>query len=307
MVLAGRQVLTRRQERKLTELLFLFPTVFAFVMVIIVPFILGIFYSFTNWDGVRTNVAFIGLRNYSTIFSEPAFLHATLSTARYTVLNVVMVNVVAFLLSLLVTGRVRGRNLYRAGFFVPNLIGGIVLGSIWQFIFNNALPVLGKEMGIAALSTSIISNKDTAVLALAIVNTWQYAGYIMMIYVASIQGLPGSVMEAAEVDGANFWTRTWRILIPLMASAFTISLFLTLTTSFKMYDVNVALTNGGPSGVFMKKPINASEMLAMNIYNTAFKYARMAEGQAKSVVFFLILVVISLVQVSYNKRKEVEM
>lgn len=296
-----------RREKRLTELLFLFPTVFAFLMVIVIPFILGIFYSFSNWDGVRANAQFVGLKNYATIFTEPAFLHAALATVQYTALNVLFVNVAAFLFSLLVTSRVRGRNLYRAGFFVPNLIGGIVLGSIWQFIFNNTLPEIGKALGAATLSSSLIANKNTAVLALAVVNTWQYAGYIMMIYVAAIQGIPNSVMEAAEVDGASYWVRIRRILIPLMASAFTISLFLTLTTSFKMYDVNVALTNGGPSGVFMRKPVNTSEMLAMNIYNTAYKYARMAEGQAKSVVFFLILVIISLLQVSYNKRKEVEM
>ena len=305
--MAYRKLLTGQRERKLTELLFLFPTVFAFLMVIIIPFILGIFYSFTDWDGVRASVHFIGLRNYATIFTEPAFLHAALATVQYTVLNVILVNTVAFLFALLVTSRLRGRNLYRAGFFVPNLIGGIVLGSIWQFIFNNTLPEIGKALGLSAISASLIANKDTAVLALAIVNTWQYAGYIMMIYIAAIQGVSDSVIEAAEVDGASYWVRIRRILIPLMASAFTISLFLTLTTSFKMYDVNVALTNGGPSGVFMRKPINSSEMLALNIYNTAHRYARMAEGQAKSVIFFLILVVISLFQVSYNKRREVEM
>ena len=278
-----------RRERKITEVLFLVPTVLAFIVVIIIPFFIGIYYSFTDWDGVNAAKNMVGITNYTTIF------------------NVIAVNVVAFLMALLVTSQVKGRNLYRAGFFVPNLIGGIVLGSIWQFIFASILPAVGKSLGIEALSASFITNANTVVGAMVTVNTWQYAGYIMMIYVASIQGISQQVMEAASVDGATYWVRVRKILIPLMANAFTISLFLTLTTSFKMYDVNLALTNGGPVAMFMKTPVQASELLALNIYNTAFKYSKMAQGQAKAVVFFVILVVVSLVQVSINKSKEVEM
>lgn len=305
--MAKQHGLTSKRRRKMTEMLFLFPTVFTFVMIIIIPFVLGISYSFTDWDGVGTQLNYVGFKNYANIFTEPAFIHATIATLKYTFLNVVMVNVVAFCLSLLVTSSIRGRNLYRAGFFVPNLIGGVVLGSIWQFIFNVMLPPIGKMTGIAALSSSLIANRDTVLLGVAIVSTWQYAGYIMMIYVAAIQGIPQSVMEAAEVDGANYGVRVRRILMPLMANAFTISLFLTLTNSLKMYDINVALTNGGPSGVFMNKAVNVSEFLALNIYNTAYRYAHMAEGQAKAVVFFIALVVVSVIQVSYSKSKEVEM
>jgi raffinose/stachyose/melibiose transport system permease protein len=216
------------------------------------------------------------------------------------------VNVVAFLISLLVTSEIRGRNVYRAGFFVPNLIGGIVLGLIWQFIFSNILPAVGQTIGWAGISKSLLTNKDTVMFTMITVNTWQYAGYIMLIYVAAIQSISKSVMEAAEVDGARYWTRITKIQIPLMANAFTISLFLTLTNSFKMYDVNVALTNGGPVGVFMNKPVQSSELLALNIYNTAFKYNNMAQGQAKAVLFFVVLTVFSIIQVSYNKSKEVE-
>ena len=305
--LAGKMSNSSRRERKLTEFLFLVPTVVAFIVVIIIPFIYGIYYSFTDWDGVHSAMNVIGLANYATIFTEPAFLHAFLITILFTLLNVVAVNIVAFLLSLLVTSNVKGRNIYRAGFFVPNLIGGIVLGSIWQFIFNNILPSLGKLLGWEALASSLITNANTVIFTMVTVNTWQYAGYIMMIYVASIQGISKQVMEAATVDGATYWIRVRKILIPLMANAFTISLFLTLTNSFKMYDVNVALTNGGPAGLFMGKVVNMSELLAMNIYNTAFKYAHMAEGQAKAVVFFVVLAVVSLIQVSINKKKEVEM
>ena len=298
--------MTSRQRRKLTEFLFLLPTLIAFLMVIIIPFIFGIYYSFTDWQGTGVVNKVVGLENYKAIFQEPAFLHSFLVTLLFTVLNIITVNVVAFIISLLVTSEIRGRNVYRAGFFVPNLIGGIVLGLVWQFIFSNILPTIGQTLGWATLSKSLISNKDTAMITLVTVNTWQYAGYIMLIYVAAIQGISRSVMEAAEVDGAKYWTRITKIQIPLMANAFTISLFLTLTNSFKMYDVNVALTNGGPVTVFMSKPVQATELLALNIYQTAFKYNNMAQGQAKAVIFFVVLTIFSIIKVSYNKSKEVE-
>ena len=298
--------MSSKAKRKLTEALFLIPTLLAFVMVIIIPFIYGIYYSFTDWQGTGAASAWVGLKNYEAIFQEPAFLHSFLVTLEFTVLNVVLVNVVAFIISLLVTAEIRGRNVYRAGFFVPNLIGGIVLGLVWQFIFSNILPQVGQALGLKLLGKSLISNKDTVMATMVIVNTWQYAGYIMLIYVAAIQGISKSVLEAAEVDGARYWTRIRKIQIPLMANAFTISLFLTLTNSFKMYDVNVALTNGGPTAVFMRKPVQASELLALNIYQTAFKYNNMAQGQAKAVIFFIVLTIFSVIQVSYNKRKEIE-
>lgn len=298
---------TSRRNHWLTNFLFLFPSVFAFTMVIGIPFLLGVAYSFTDWDGVHSNVNFLGMKNYMTICRDPSFIHAFAVTIKFALLNIISVNVVAFLLSLLVTSRVKARNLYRAGFFVPNLIGGIVLGAIWQFIFNNILPQIGKNLGVAWLSSSLIVNADTVVLTLVTVNTWQYAGYIMMIFVAAIQSISDSVLEAARIDGASYSCCVRKIMMPLMANAFTISLFLTMTTSFKMYDVNLALTNGGPSGVFMKKAIGMSELLAMNIYNTAYKYSRMAEGQAKAVIFFIVLMIISVFQVTYSKRKEVEM
>ena len=298
--------MSSKVKRKLTEFLFLLPTLLAFVLVIIVPFILGIYYSFTDWQGTGAVSKMVGFENYAAIFQDAGFLHSFLVTLLFTVLNIITVNVVAFVISLLVTSEIRGRNLYRAGFFVPNLIGGIVLGLVWQFIFSNILPSIGASLGWAGLSKSLISNKDTVMFTMVTVNTWQYAGYIMLIYVASIQGISKSVMEAAEVDGARYWTRVLKIQVPLMANAFTISLFLTLTNSFKMYDVNVALTNGGPVSIFMMKPVQASELLALNIYNTAFKYNNMAQGQAKAVIFFIVLTIFSIIQVSWNKSKEVE-
>ena len=219
----------------------------------------------------------------------------------------IFVNVVAFALSLMVTSNLKGRNFLRAGFFVPNLIGGIVLGYIWQFVFNNVITQLGSTPGLGFLSKSLISNKDTVIWAMSLVNVWQYAGYIMMIYVAAIQGIPANLMEAASVDGANYWTRLTKILIPMMASSFTITTFLTLTNSFKQFDLNMSLTNGGPAGMYMMKAVKTSELLALNIHNTAITKNMWGDGQARAVIFFIVLVCISLVQVAINKRKEVEM
>jgi len=289
------------------NVLFLAPVVLAFVCVIIVPFVLGIYYSFTDFNGVRANLTIVGLSNYRNMFGDPIFLHSFLLTLQYTAINIALVNIVAFLLSLLVTSELPGRNFLRAGFFVPNLIGGLVLGYIWQFIFNNVLLEVGRNIGFASLSRSLISAKGTVIWAMSFVNTWQYAGYIMMIYVAAIQGIPASLMEAANVDGANYPQRVRKILMPMMASAFTVTLFLTLTNSFKQYDLNASLTNGGPAALFMGKPSKASQLLAMNIYNTAITSKRWGDGQARAVIFFLALVMFSLVQVWINKRREVEL
>ena len=276
-------------------------------MVMVVPFFLGIYYSMTDFNGVRTDLTFVGLKNYETMFSDPLFLHSFLVTVEYTVINVIFVNVVAFALSLMVTSNLKGRNFLRAGFFVPNLIGGIVLGYIWQFVFNNVITQTATSLGLNFLTKSLISNKDTVIWAMSLVNVWQYAGYIMMIYVAAIQGIPANLMEAASVDGANYWTRLTKILIPMMASSFTITTFLTLTNSFKQFDLNMSLTNGGPAGMYMMKAVKTSELLALNIYNTAITKNMWGDGQARAVIFFIVLVCISLVQVAINKRKEVEM
>ena len=260
----------------------------------------------TDWNGVNDNVAFVGLRNFRYLFSAPDFLFSFLITIAYTVINIVLVNVVSFAISLIVTSDIRFRNFFRAGFFVPYLIGGIVLGYIWQFILNNIVTGLGKTLALEFLQVSLLSRPDTVIWTMAAVNTWQYAGYIMLIYVAAIQGIPASLMEAANVDGASYPSRVVHILIPMMANAFTISLFLTLTSSFKQFDMNFTLTNGGPATRFLDQPVKASQLLAMNIFNTATAN-RMAEAQAKAVILFVALVLVALVQVSVNKKKEVEM
>ena len=294
------------RKKTLVNALFLAPCVFAFLMIIIVPFFLGLYYSMTDWNGVNPDVAFVGLANFRTLFSAPDFIYSFLATMGYTLINVILVNVVSFVLSLIVTSRIRFRNFFRAGFFVPYLIGGIVLGYIWQFILNSILVDLGEALSLEFLQASFLSRSNSVIWAMSAVNTWQYAGYIMLIYIAAIQSIPASLMEAATVDGAGYLTRVFKILIPMMANAFTISLFLTLTTSFKQFDMNFTLTNGGPATRFLDQPVKASQLLAMNIFNTATAN-RMAEAQAKAVVLFVSLVVVALIQVSINKKKEVEM
>lgn len=289
----------------LTKLLFVLPCVFAFAMVILVPFFYGLYFSMTNWNGVSESIKFVGLVHFGRVFSQPGFIYSFLISMAYTVINVVLVNAVGFALALLVTSNLRFRNFYRAGFFAPYLIGGIVLGYIWQFLFNSTIPALGSALGVEALKTSFLSHSGSVIWAMSVVNTWQYAGYIMLIFIAAIQAIPASLMEAAKVDGAGYFRRVFRILIPMMANAFTISLFLTLTTSFKQFDMNFTLTNGGPATRFAENPVFASQLLAMDIFNTA-KANRMAEAQAKAVILFVALAVVSIIQVAVNKRKEVE-
>ena len=294
------------KQNRFINVLFLAPTVFAFVMVIIIPFFFGLYYSMTDWNGISNDINFVGFANFKFLFHNPNFIYSFLITILFTFINVIFVNIVSFVLSLVVTSKIPRRNFYRAGFFVPYLIGGIVLGYIWQFIFNNILVDLGSALSIKFLETSFLSQANTVIWTMAVVNTWQYSGYIMLIFVAAIQSIPASLMEAADVDGAKYPTRVFKILIPMMANAFTISLFLTLTTSFKQFDMNLTLTNGGPATRFLGAPVKASELLAMNIFNTAAAN-QMAEAQAKAVILFIVLLIVSLLQVSINKKKEVEM
>ncbi|HWI50942.1 MAG TPA: sugar ABC transporter permease [Symbiobacteriaceae bacterium] len=287
---------------------FLSPTLFAFAMVIVVPFFLGVGYAFTNWTGVTGQVLkFVGFANFKAIFHDSRFYYSFGLTTIYSLISMLVINLVAFGLALLVTQELKLRNIYRTGFFLPNLIGGLVLGYIWQFIFNAALPKLGSTLHWEFLRRSFLASPQSAFFAIVFVAAWQYAGYIMMIYIAALQNVPGELHEAAAIDGANSSQRLRHITLPMIAPAFTVASFLTLINSFKMFDVNVSLTNGGPAAQFAGKAVFGTELVAMNIYNTAFAVNNMAQGQAKSVVFFVVLVIVALVQVYFNKKREVEL
>lgn len=304
----------KRREHDMVFWLFLAPVLFAFLMVVVIPFFMGIFYSFTNWSSSARSggaLKFVGLENFIGSLKDPGFLYSFILTVIYTILNMIAINVVAFALAIMVTSRLKFKNLYRVGFFVPNLIGGLILGYIWQFIFNNAIPAMGETIGFlssfADPANLILRNRSSAVIALIVVGTWQYAGYIMMIYIAALESIPQELHEAAKIDGARLSERVRHITIPMIAQAFTITMFLTLVQSFKQFDVNVSLTAGGPSAIFMGKPLFGTELLALNIYNTAFIANNLAMGQARAVIFFLVLIVISQLQVTANKKKEIEL
>ena len=278
-------------------LMFAGVTTFIFCAVVIAPFLYGLYLTFTSWDGVSTTKPFVGMANYASTFADGAFWQALLRTAIYSVISVILVNVVAFILAFLVTSGVRGQNFFRAGFFVPNLIGGIVLGYIWKFVFNRALVSIGQSLSIGFLSTSWLATTNGAMLCLIIVSVWQYAGYMMLIYVAGFMSVSNDVIEAAKIDGCTNMQTITHISVPLMVSSFVQCLFLTITRCFMVYDVNLSLTNG--------EPFNSSVMAAMHVYNTAFTYKRYGTGQAEALVLFVVCAVVGVLQVYIGKKAEV--
>ena len=290
------------RHKDIINVIFLFPLLFTFGVTVIIPLLLGIFYSLTNWTGIRYT-EFVGLANYAAMFKEIPFLWSLLLTILFVVVNMIMVNVVAFALALLCTSRIRGIGFFRAAYFLPNLIGGIVLGYVWQFVFNNVLiKVIGNGV-------SLLSNTNTAFMAIILVYIWQYAGYIMLIYINGLATVPKDVLEAAQIDGASEIKTLFQIKIPMIAATFTICTFLTLTSAFKQFDVNLALTNGvGTVRGFMGQRLsNGTQMIALNIYNTAFARDMYGFAQAKAILFFIILACVSLVQVRISNKREVEM
>lgn len=285
------------KQGKISYWLFLFPALLAIVTVILIPLLYGIYTSFTNSDGF--NMDFVGLENYIRLLSDSQFMTSLWFTIRFTVLAVILVNVIGLGFALLVTQKVgRVTTFFRTTFFAPNLIGGLILGFIWQFIFIRAFEGIADVTDLD-LFGGWLSDPNTAFWAMIIVFLWQMSGYIMLIYIAFLSKIPKELIESAELDGANSWGTFRHIKFPLLAPAFTISLFLTLANAFKVYDLNLALTSGGP--------FRSSEMVAMNIYNTAFMQYQQGYAQAKGVIFLIIIVIISLMQVYFTRQKEVDL
>ena len=270
--------------------IFALPTLLAFIIAFVVPFFMGIYLSFCKFRTV-TNAQFIGLGNYTKAFANKDFLNALIFTVKFTVVAVITINVLSFLLALLLTKGIKGTNIFRTIFFMPNLIGGIVLGYIWQLIINGIL--------LKVVGTDLTYNASYGFWGLIILMNWQQIGYMMIIYVAGIQNVPPELIEAAKIDGATTWQTLKSVTIPMVMSSFTICLFLTLTNSFKLFDQNLALTAGLPA--------RKTAMLALDIYNTFYgRTGWEGVGQAKAVVFFLIVAVISLTQLVVTRSKEVE-
>ncbi|MGL4696091.1 carbohydrate ABC transporter permease [Enterococcus larvae] len=285
-----------KHQKRTWFYLFAAPVVLALIIVVVIPFLYGVYYSFTNWDAVAKG-EFIGLANYQALLSDSGFWSAIGFTVKFAVVSILLINVIGLGLAMLVTSKFKGANILRTVFFMPNLIGGLILGFIWQFIFINAFGAIGDAIGSEFLKTWL-STTDTGFWALVIVMCWQMSGYIMVIYISYLQNVDDALLEAADLDGATAWQKFWHVKFPLIMPGFTVSLFMTLSNSFKLYDQNLSLTNGGP--------YNSTQMVAMNIYNSAFVENKMGYAQSKAVIFFIIVAVISLAQVYLTKRKEVE-
>ena len=272
--------------------IFVLPTLLAFIIGFIVPFAQGLYLSFCKFTTVD-NAKWVGVANYNVILKDASFLSSFKFTILFAVVSIILINVIAFGLALLLTKELRGTNIFRTVFFMPNLIGGIVLGYIWQILINCILSLASKPL--------LALNSSAGYWGLIILMCWQQIGYMMIIYIAGLQNVPSDLVEAAEIDGANAWDVLWKIKLPMVMSSVTICVFLTLTNSFKLFDQNLALTGGDQN--------HSTEMLALNIYQTF--YARAGAlfkgyGQAKAVIFCILVIAISMLQLKLTKSKEVQ-
>ena len=278
--------------------IFLLPTFAAFCIGFVIPFFWGMYLSFCRFT-TTSNARGVGFENYFKAFNDPGFVHAFVYTALFAVTSLIVINVLAFAVAYALTRGIRGSNLFRTVFFMPNLIGGIVLGYIWSMIFDGILSRYG---------TSIVLSSTYGYWGLIILMSWQQIGYMMIIYIAGLQSVPEELIEAGKIDGANGWQSLWRITIPSVMPSITICSFLTLTNSFKLFDQNLVL-NGGQPFVFQPDGsiIKTTEMLALNIYNTFYQNANSrGVGQAKAVLFFLLVAAIAIIQLRSTSRKEVQ-
>lgn len=287
-----------RMKRLGNQVLFTGPTVLVFTAVIIIPFLYGIYLTFFSWDGISSSMPFVGGSNYVEVIQDSKFWASVWLTIKYVLATVILINGVAFLLAYLVTNGIKGENFFRAAYFTPNLIGGLVLGFIWQFMFNNLFTAIGDKTGLDLFSKTWLGDENLAFWALVIVTVWQYAGYMMVIFIAGLMSLPKDVMEAAKIDGANGWKRLSRMVLPLMVPSFIVTIFLSLQRGFMVYDVNYGLTGGGPFG--------STVMASMFVYDKAFIRFDYGAGQAQALVLFLLAALITITQVYLGKRMEVE-
>ena len=285
----GRENMQNKMMKKYFPV-FVLPTLLAFTIGFIVPFIMGVYLSFCKFTTV-TDAKFVGLQNYVKIFTEDGtFGHALWYTTAFTVVSVVLINVIGFAVALLLTKKIKGTNIFRTVFFMPNLIGGIILGYVWQLLLNGLLLQINKTLTYSSVY---------GFWGLVILMCWQQIGYMMIIYIPGIQNIPGELIEAAQIDGANKGQLLKNVIIPMVMPSITICTFLTLTNSFKLFDQNLALTNGEPS--------NMSEMLALNIYNTFYgRTGWEGVGQAKAVIFFILVGAIAMIQNRLTRSKEVQ-
>ncbi len=290
---------SRRWRSFREDLLFVGPALFVFLLIVASSFVFGIYYSFTEWDGVSKDAAWIGLENYKYIFTnDPRVASSALYTIRFTLTCTVFSNVLGLCLALALTQQLWGSRVYRALFFLPNVIGGIILGFIWRFIFGTAFNSFAEMTSFPLFELPWLGTPETGFWATVIVFVWKTSGYLMVIYIAAIISIDETLIEAAQIDGASWWQIILHITLPLITPAFTVCLFLMLSWSSKLFDVIFSLTKGGPYG--------STEAFALNIYEEAFSYNNYGLASAKAVIFFIVVGLITLLQVDATKRMEIE-
>ncbi|MFD1175147.1 carbohydrate ABC transporter permease [Paenibacillus puldeungensis] len=281
-----------------TFFLFGGPSIFAFAAVVIIPFFVGLYLTFTNWDVRTANSELIGFANYFEVFNDKVFWGQLWFTLKYVFFTVLIANGVAFFIALALTAGAKGEQWLRTGFFTPNLIGGIVLGYLWQTLFSQVLPYLGSKYGWSLFASSWLTETNTAFWALVIATSWQLIGYLMIIYIAGFSGVPNDVLEAASIDGADRSSIIRKIILPLSIPATVICIFISISRSFLTYDINLALTKGGP--------FNSTELATYHIVQKAFLSNQYGIGQAEAVVLFAVVALIALTQSYLLKKLEVE-
>lgn len=282
--------------------LFLFfggPSLFVFTVVLLIPFVFGLFLTFTNWSVQTGDHTLVGLSNYLEIFNDKTYLTQLWFTLRYVFFTVLLANVGGFLLGLALSKGLKAENFLRTGFFTPNLIGGLVLGYLWEFLFSRIFPYLGQIYGWELFQSSWLTDPEKAFWALVIVKSWKLMGYLMVIYIAGFANVPENLLEAAEIDGANGFQKTLRITLPLSVPAAVVSIFLSISRTFLTYDLNLSLTNGGPFG--------STQLASYHIVQKAFLSNDYGVGQAEAVILFIIVATISLTQSTSMKKMEVEL
>ncbi len=286
-------------KKILTYLAFVGPALLFFLVIQIIPFVMGIYYSFTSWNGISSTTEWVGFANYARIFTnDDRFFDSFLFTTKFMFAAVVISNIIGFSFALLLNSALKTRNMLRTAFFIPNVIGGLLLGFIWQFIFVRGFAAIGDLTNLAFFQQPWLGDAKTAFWGIVIVFAWQISGYMMVIYIAALQGVDSSLLEAAKIDGASPVTILTKIIIPLILPAFTICFFLTISMAFKIFDLNLSLTGGGP--------FNSTQSVAINIYQEAFTNNNYGLGSAKSILFFLVVAIVTTVQVMITKKREVE-